>query len=61
MIYTFVSIGSIPSNIGALCRLTTLFLHFNKFTGSIPSSLGSGCKNTLLVLRLDNNELTGKI
>ena len=51
--------GTIPSSLGNLSELTSLFLHSNQLTGSLPSSLG-GLSN-LEVLSLGGNQFTGQI
>ncbi|XLU54593.1 hypothetical protein S245_049241, partial [Arachis hypogaea] len=47
----------LPTAIGSLEKLQTLYLSNNNFSGEIPNSLG-GLKN-LNYLRLNNNSLTG--
>ena len=51
--------GTIPSSLGNLSELTSLFLHSNQLTGSLPSSLGGLSK--LEVLSLGGNQFTGQI
>ena len=51
--------GTIPSSLGNLSELTSLFLHRNQLTGSLPSSLGGLSK--LEVLSLGGNQFTGQI
>ena len=51
--------GSIPSSLGSLANLKTLWLADNHLTGSIPSTLGS--LTNLGELWLQENELVGSI
>jgi Leucine-rich repeat (LRR) protein len=51
--------GSIPSEIGALTRLTALSLYSNSLTGFIPSEIGALTRLTALYLY--SNSLTGSI
>tara|TARA_B100000003_G_scaffold12533_1_gene10412 strand:+ start:290 stop:1126 length:837 start_codon:yes stop_codon:yes gene_type:complete len=51
--------GVIPSEIGELINLETLWLHNNELTGSIPSAIWNLTK--LRELRLNSNQLTGSI
>ncbi|GFY89697.1 leucine-rich repeat protein kinase family protein [Actinidia rufa] len=51
--------GAIPSNLGNLTNLTTLYLSDNGLTGIIPTSLGQ--LSRLSVLDLSRNKLTGSI
>jgi Leucine-rich repeat (LRR) protein len=51
--------GEIPSEIGNLTNLTSLYLGSNQLTGSIPSEIGN--MTNLTYLSLYNNELTGSI
>ncbi|XP_022726003.1 probable LRR receptor-like serine/threonine-protein kinase At2g16250 [Durio zibethinus] len=51
--------GVIPSSIGNLTNLTSLYLSDNRLTGQIPSTLGQLL--SLLVLDLSKNLLTGSI
>ena len=51
--------GAIPSELGSLSGLETLFLHRNALAGPIPSELGS--LSGLAILSLDGNALTGPI
>jgi Leucine-rich repeat (LRR) protein len=52
-------IGSIPSEIGSLSRLSSLFLNLNQLTGVIPAKIG--LLTELSGLYLDKNQLTGTI
>ena len=52
-------VGFIPSELGNLTALTSLFLNVNQLTGSIPSELGN--LTALTNLDLGNNQLTGSI
>ena len=62
---TYISIhtnnltGTLPSSIGNLSKLTTLYLGYNKLTGNLPSSLGNLVD--LDYFSLDNNNFTGSI
>ena len=51
--------GEIPSEIGNLTNLTTLFLNDNQLTGEIPSEIGN--LTNLTTLFLNDNQLTGEI
>ena len=51
--------GSIPSGIGNLSDLQTLYLQNNNLSGSIPSSIGNLSK--LETLHLHSNQLSGNI
>ncbi len=53
----FNIIGTIPSCIGQMTKLTGLQWYSNKLTGSIPTSIGQ--LTNLLVLILSTNSLTG--
>ena len=50
---------SIPSEIGNLTNLTTLWLSSNELTGSIPAEIGN--LTNLVTLTLFDNQLTGEI
>jgi Leucine-rich repeat (LRR) protein len=52
-------LGPIPSSIGKLTGLTSLYLYSNKLVGLIPSSIGQ--LTALTKLFLDDNALTGSI
>ncbi|XP_019416471.1 PREDICTED: probable LRR receptor-like serine/threonine-protein kinase At2g16250 [Lupinus angustifolius] len=52
-------IDAIPSSLGNLTNLTTLFLSHNKLTGTVPDSIGQ--LSALSVLDLSRNSLTGSI
>ena len=51
--------GSIPSEIGNLTNLESLYLNNNQLTGLIPSEIGN--LTNLTDLRLSSNQLTGSI
>ncbi|TGO02531.1 hypothetical protein PN36_23605 [Candidatus Thiomargarita nelsonii] len=51
--------GEIPSELGNLSSLTTLWLEGNELTGEIPSEIGN--LSNLAYLKLHNNQLCGKI
>ncbi|TYI49356.1 hypothetical protein E1A91_D12G029800v1 [Gossypium mustelinum] len=51
--------GVLPSSMGNLTNLTSLYLSDNRLTGQIPSTLGQLL--SLLVLDLSKNSLTGSI
>jgi hypothetical protein len=51
--------GSIPSEIGNLTNLESLYLNNNQLTGLIPSEIGN--LTNLTSLNLSNNQLTGSI
>ena len=51
--------GRIPTDLGRLDRLVSLFLNRNRLTGRIPAALGDLA--SLKILRLDFNALTGGI
>ena len=51
--------GSIPTSLGDLEKLRTLYLHYNDLTGQIPSELGK--LTALTNLWLNNNKLSGEI
>ncbi|KAB1220075.1 hypothetical protein CJ030_MR3G005563 [Morella rubra] len=51
--------GALPSSLGNLTNLTSLYLSNNKLTGQIPDSLGQQLR--LSVLDLSKNLLTGSI
>jgi len=51
--------GSIPSELGNLDNLQTLYLQLNQLSGSIPSQLGNLSNLTILVL--GENQLSGSI
>ena len=50
--------GTIPSELGNLSNLTSLYLSYNQLTGGIPASLGN--LNDLSALNLTSNPLTGR-
>jgi surface protein len=52
-------VGTIPSELGNLGNLITLFLHYNQLSGAIPSELGN--LGNLTYLSLYNNQLSGTI
>ena len=52
-------VGSLPSTLGNLTKLSWLFLDINQLTGSIPSTLGNLHELTYLVLGA--NQLSGSI
>jgi len=52
-------VGNIPSEIGKLKFLNSLFLDFNKFTGTLPDSIGS--IRLLEKLTLNDNFLSGPL
>ena len=54
---TIKLVGTIPSSIGSLSRLTSLDLHSNSITGTLPSTLGQLSK--IVSIRVDSNSLTG--
>ncbi|MCY3545020.1 MAG: hypothetical protein OXH22_13430 [Chloroflexi bacterium] len=51
--------GVIPSQLGSLPSLTTLYLHRNSLTGAIPPELGT--LSNLQGLYIQHNQLTGEI
>ena len=51
--------GQVPSELGNLTKLTTLYLGSNQLTGSIPTELGD--LTALTHLYLSVNQLTGRI
>ncbi len=51
--------GYIPSSIGNLTNLSSLFLNANKLTGNIPNSIGSLTNLTLIYL--SRNNLSGSV
>ena len=51
--------GTIPSQIGKLSNLTSLWMYSNQLTGSIPPELGN--LSSLTHLALSSNQLTGAI
>ncbi|MYC05837.1 MAG: hypothetical protein F4X57_01445 [Chloroflexi bacterium] len=51
--------GVIPSQLGSLPSLTTLYLHRNALTGEIPAELGN--LSNLQGLYIQRNQLTGEI
>ena len=51
--------GEIPTELGSLSNLETLWLNDNELTGDIPTELGS--LSNLETLWLDDNELTGEM
>jgi len=51
--------GSIPTQLGNLTNLNSLFLHANRLSGSIPKEVGN-LMNLAWIL-LNNNQLTGSI
>ncbi|GAY59881.1 hypothetical protein CUMW_197840 [Citrus unshiu] len=51
--------GTIPSRLGNLSSLQSLFLHSNQFSGSIPSSIFN--IHTLKLLSFGDNQLSGEI
>ena len=51
--------GTIPTSIGLLSRLSSLYVYLNSITGSIPSTMGLLSK--INTLRLDGNSLTGSV
>ena len=52
-------VGTIPTSMGYLSRLTSLDLHSNNIYGSIPDSLGQ--MTSLSSLKLDTNSLSGSV
>ena len=52
-------IGTLPSSLGSLTKLTELSLLGNQLSGTIPSSLGN--LTNLEILQLNQNQLTGSI
>ncbi|KAM0996235.1 hypothetical protein ACFX2C_006264 [Malus domestica] len=51
--------GSIPSGIGNLVSLESLYLGYNSFTGNIPSDMGK--LSNIGILDISNNTLSGNI
>ena len=52
-------VGIMPSDIGNLTMLTTLYLDYNKLSGTIPTEIGN--LTNLSVLNLSGNKLSGSI
>lgn len=59
LIFCFVSLGFLPTQIGLFVSISTIKLYSNNMYGTIPSEIGQ--LSTLRTLKLSDNSLSGTI
>ena len=59
LLFEFLPLGTIPSELGLLQNITQILLHDNYLTGTVPSEFG--LMRELSALSLSNNSITGSI